>query len=195
MRFMESVIDSLRWARTAAGRVHPDDATGPLLVALHHRRDDYRCAAKRLEPFAHGGDRIIAQAAQILAENYDLLGLLNDRTISTVASAVNAPGLGPGDLLDRLATLRSQMDEVEFSLLAAVAVSTYALVQWGPQGEATGWLNITGAERQRLLGLLRDSFGAGVASPRAERPGERDVWESAGHMIYAVLTDPHWKSS
>jgi hypothetical protein len=191
VRFMESVIDGLLWAKTASARVHRDDSVGPLLVALHHRREDYRCAAKRLEPFAQGQNRIIAQAAQTLVKEYALLSVLNENTILTITGAANGPTVKPGDLLDQLAALESQKDEAEVALVAAVALSAYALVQWGPRGEATGRLNITAAEREQLLRLLRRSFGAEVSDPK---PDAVDAWEAAGHVIYKALTDQKWKA-
>jgi len=189
VRFMESVIDSLLWAKKASARVRPDDSGIPQLLALHHRRQDYQCAAKRLEPFTQSRDQIMVLAATTLTEYYGLLGDLNEDAISwtTLASSVT-----PGVLLKQLESIKRLKDTTEVSLVAAVAQTPYALVQWGPNGEATGRLSINAVERRQLLGLLEQSFGPGV---KGLNPGTVDPWETAGRLIYKVLTDHKWKSA
>ncbi len=189
VRFMESVIDSLLWAKKASARVRPDDSGIPQLVALHHRRQDYQCAAKRLEPFTQSRDQIIVLAAATLAEYYGLLGDLNEDAISWTALAST---IAPGELLKQLESIKYLKDTTEVSLVGAVAQTPYALVQWGPKGEPTGRLNISSAERHQLRRLLEQSFGSGVRSPN---PGTADPWEAAGRLIYKVLTDQKWKSA
>jgi len=188
VRFMESVIDSLLWAKRASARVRPDDSGDRLLVALRHRRQDYQCAAKRLEPLAQSDDPIIGLAAATLAEYY---GPLNDLNEDSISWAAHASSIESDGLIKQLASLKSLKDAAEVSFVGVVARTPYALVQWGPQGRATGRLNVTSAERQQLLRLLTRSFGARVCSPN---PGTMDAWEAAGHMIYRVLSDKRWSS-
>lgn len=113
---------------------------------------------------------------------------MNEKSIQTIVNAANAPNARPADLLNEMARLRSEKDDAETHLVQAAALSTYALVQWGPgsdgQQHPVG-LNITATERQYLIGLLVRSFGAGIAKPKADQQDtRRSIRGSGAHDLY-----------
>src|SRR5262249_46175282 len=147
-----------------------------------HRRGEYQCAAERLAPFTESRDQLILLAAAAPAGYYRPFCEFHQDAHPLTTPPSSVTPRGPPQQLE---TIKSLKDTAEVSLVRAVAQTPYALVQWGPNGEATGRLNITSSERRQLLRLLEQSFGPGV---RASNPGTADPWEAAGRLIYKVLT-------
>lgn len=69
VQLIEAIVRSLLSAKIAGDRVKPDDSIGSLLVGLHTRRADYRCAVQALEPFVGSQTLFVAEVSKDLHEH------------------------------------------------------------------------------------------------------------------------------
>lgn len=192
-RFVEAMIDSFGYLKIAGTSVKDDASAGQLLVGLNARQEAYKCGSDLLSRFTPSTNQFIARIAGTGSGIYSSLVEVTERSKLLVRNFLNEPGRS-GDFLSDLAKNRHDRDEIEMLLVSLSAQSTVVLVQFGPNGEGTGTLNITASHRALLMKSLVEKLGPGVRQPPVDKNGAVDVTDGAGHMIYTFLLKKEWKS-
>ena len=191
--FIEAMIDSLTYMKVASTSVKEDGSTGELLIGLAARKEAYKCGSDILSRFIVSTNPFAAKVSEMGSGIYTSLVEITGRSEEIIRNFANRPEK-PGDFLSALAKNRHDRDEMELLLVSLSAQSTSALVQFGPNGEATGSLNITASHRSALMKSLVTNLGPGVRKPPVDKSGTVDVCDGAGNMIYSFLTKREWKS-
>ena len=191
--FMEAMIDSLVYLKVAGTSVKEGGSTGELLVGLAARKEAYECGSDILSRFTVSTNPFAAKVSEMGGRIYTSLVEITGRAEELIKNFANRPEK-PGDFLSALAKNRHDRNETELLLVSLSAQSTFALVQFGPNGEATGSLNITANQRSSLMKTLVTNLGPGVRQPPVDKSGTVDVCDAAGSMIYSFLAKREWKS-
>jgi hypothetical protein len=193
LHFMEAMIDSLVYLRIAGTTGKDSQTTGEVLIGLAARKDAYECARDILSRFTSSSHPFVARISKLGSEVYTTLVALTEDSQLLVKNFLNNPDK-PGDFLGALAKNRHDRDETETLLVPLSAQSTFAIVQFGPGGEATGSLNITASQRASLMKSVVEKLGPAVRQPPADKAGTVEVCDAAGHLIYDFLAKKEWKS-
>jgi hypothetical protein len=193
VKFMDAIIDSLVYLRMAGPRVKQGSPPVEQLIGLAARQDDYQCASDLLSRFTSSSNRGVAQSSKLGTDTY--AALVDNTKISQrlIKDFWNSPEK-PGDYLSAIAKNRHDRDEFEMSLMTLSSLSVYAIVQFGPAGEATGSLNITARQRAALMKSLVDKLGPGVIQPPVDKDGTVNIVDGCGNIIYSFLAKKEWRS-
>jgi hypothetical protein len=141
IKFMEAMIDSLAYLRIAGTSVKDGASTVEMFVGLATRKDAYKCASDLLSRFTSSTNSSVAHISKTGSGIYATLVEITERLELLIKNYANSPDK-PGDFLSALGKYQHDRHEMEMHLVSLSAGSNYAIVQFGPGGEATGSLNI-----------------------------------------------------
>lgn len=193
--YLESVIDSLGWAKQGLSR--GTEAGGDFYAVVYRLKlaqRDYDCAAEVVRPFSESPDQVIKASAGMLNTVYGVLGLTNQTVVRELLALLDQFERGqlPSEsaLVDRATDLGVMIDEVWKTLPMAVISATYVLPKFDRQ-KPTGRFRIAEAQRRLLLRQLEGRFGTDVR--KGMRVGQHALDGAAG-ALHQFLADRKWRS-
>ena len=189
--FATDVVGSLGRALDGTRRVDTsrDQAASDLIRAVGVIQEDFACAARFVSPYEKSKSEGIRRIAQNLARKYEALSRSLDGQLEWLRY-VDGPSPDPARaeaLLDKSAQRKNEASQAA----AMAAIDSLGVIVEMKDGEPTGRLRLTRAERERLAAELLKKFGDPVRKGPAE---DNDFATNAASGWYQVLTNPEFGS-
>jgi hypothetical protein len=191
--YIETVIDTLEWVKSAQARVSKDAKAGDFFALVRDLRTaqrDLKCGVEGLQPYRNSENDFIKMTADVLALILTKMSLNDDDAIKLLADCLDDPrSCSPGTLTEKGGSMMAESDETMRQLLEAAALSTNALVRY-ENDRAIGF-EITSQQRLQLLKKLERGFGPAV---KAGAKADQLPPQAAAGLLYGFISDRKWKS-
>ncbi|OFV97068.1 MAG: hypothetical protein A3H94_00875 [Acidobacteria bacterium RIFCSPLOWO2_02_FULL_60_20] len=197
-RYTMALVESFSYAKSALSQVAPGDTPNgapdltEMIYQLKSAAEDYKCAAESVAGQPKSKDEKIALSAEAAKSTFLALITHEERMIQLVKDTLDRK-VSAGDLAERLAEIRVEVDETWRMLLLATVAATHALVEMPQQkDEHLSKLRITARERRMLAERIESDFGLAV---RVGMKGGQIPLAGSAAMLYGFVSNTDWKSS
>jgi hypothetical protein len=187
--YVSAFVQALSVAKEAVDRSEPPASDEPLAVArafmtsMKLMQCDYDCAASHLRGYASSDRETIKVSAEagtvVFSSLRDVMGKELEWYRDMLDGKVDLSKTG--SLADHMSETAIVIDDLWKTLPMAAIASTYSLVQFGPNGAATGSFAITESQRNQLRSALVDAFGSDIKA--GLQKGQLPIVASAGANV------------
>ena len=188
-RYLQAFIESLSDARDANAEID-DKSTIQLMVGMRRRIASYKCAESRVTKYQSSANEAIKTSALAATIAYSTMGDLEEQSLKLLAKSIDQVSDGtfkPGTSAETSSAIAAKKEEIGSVLIQAAVAATYVAVAADPATKRMSRLSVTAAQRDELLGRLRELFGASIA--KGIQAGQSRL-QGAGGALYQILSDP-----
>jgi len=187
--YLQAFIGSLSDAQDANAEID-DKSTIQLMVGMRRRIASYKCAESRVTKYQSSTNEAIQTSAFGASRAYAIFGDLEEESLKLLSKSIDQISAGtfkPGTTAELSSGIAAKQEEAGSVLLQAAVAATYAAVAADPATKLMSRLSVTPAQRDELLGRLREMFGTSIV--KGVQRGQSRL-QGAGAALYQVLSDP-----
>ena len=194
--YLLALTDSLAYAKTATERYSEERTESTqehllnLFLSFKLAKADFDCAASQVSPYGTSTDRVIKASAEAAALSFFQLAELTEQAALDWKSTLDS---GPkefkqGTFLERQAEHAASIDDAWKQLLQASIMANYSVVEKDPSTGLMSRLALTAKQRDKILQMLRSTFGEEVT--KGMKAGEIPLVVAASALYEVIGNQP-----
>lgn len=197
VQYLTNFIESLSAANEGMIAVHDLEAApsnSNMMLTLKRAADGFECAATIMAIYVKSKDKLVNASATANVVAFDALLTGAKGIVASIRDELNGVPLKQGDRLDRLTDFTLNADKAWNLFLKGIAGATYIAIVLPDDNAPLTTLNMSRAQRDRLLEGLNDKFEVAVKTSKEKRDSLTQP-ELAAWFIYDFLNKGEWKFS